>query len=113
MQAEAERLLVDMRQQAILPLATAMLRLDPTGQEKIADILGQIGYRAATPFLHDVAASSKSPNVATACKRALDRIGGAESSLDIADRYERLGEDYYDMKPELTSFPGEEYQLLW
>jgi HEAT repeat protein len=113
MQAEAERLLVDMRQQAIVPLATAMLRLDPTGQEKIADILGQIGYRTATPYLVDVGASSKSPNVVKACQRALTRIGSGDSGLDVADRYERLGEDYYDMKPELTSFPGEEYQLLW
>jgi hypothetical protein len=112
MQAEVQRLLVSMRQQAIMPLATALVRLEPAGQETVADILGLIGYRSSIPFLSDVAAGTKSAPVAAACRRALDRIG-AQPQGDVATLYGKLGEDYYDMKPELTSFPGEEFQLLW
>lgn len=109
--AEASRLLIDMGQQAVMPLCTAMVSLDDNGREQVADILGVIGHRTSTAFLVDVLLSSRSPNVKQACERALVRIGVSE--VDPATLYWQLGESYYAEKPELTSFPGERHQLLW
>jgi len=111
--AESQRLLVDMGQQAVVPLSTALVALDDSGKELVADVLGLIGHRTSTPFLMDVLLSSKSPNVKQACERALSRIGPSGTTSDPAELYRDLGESYYAEKPELTSFPGEPFQLLW
>lgn len=110
-QAEAQALLIDMSQASVIPLATAMGQLDPVGQVQVADILGQIGYRTALPFLVETQGSTKSQPVRVAVDRAIGRIGGANN--DAADLYRDLGEGYYAQRPELTSFPGEQFQLLW
>lgn len=111
LQAEAQGVLVSMGQQAVIPLCTALPQLDPAGQEQVADILGLIQHRTSTPFLSDVLMKAGAPNVKLACERALNRLGGAAG--DPAMQYEQLGEQYYAQTPELTSFPNEEYQLLW
>jgi hypothetical protein len=110
--AQAQRLLIDMGGQAVIPLSTAMLRLDVNGQQQIADILGVIQHRTALPFLHDVLMGATLDSVKQACERAISRIGRAATS-DSADLYQELAESYYAEKPELTSFPGEPHQLLW
>ncbi len=113
LQAEVQSLLIDMGQQSIIPLCTALTALDPVGQEQIADILGVIGYRTSLPFLVDTLGATKSNPVKVAIERAIGRIGAAGLSNDSADLYRELGEGFYAQRPELTSFPGENYQLLW
>lgn len=111
--AQAQRLLIDMGQQAVTPLSTAVVQLDPVGQQQVCDILGVIGYRTAVPYLSDVLNNPKSDQVREAAERALSRIGAAAIGLDTSELYEQLGEGYYAEKPELISFPGEPFQLLW
>jgi len=113
LQSAAQGLLIDMGQQAIIPLCTALTQLDPVGQEQVADILGQIGYKTALPFLFDAMGTTKSAPVRTACQRAIDRIGMDGVAGDTSDMYRDLGEGYYTQRPELTSFPGEQHQILW
>jgi len=113
LQAAAQGILIDLGQQAIIPLSTALAQLDPVGQEQVASILGQIGYRTSLPFLVETLANTKSPPVRVALGRAIEKIGMGGMSNDPADLYRDLGEGYYSQRPELTSFPGEEYQLLW
>lgn len=112
-QAEAQNLLIDLGQQSIMPLCTAIAGLDPVGQEQVAVILGQIGYRTALPFLVETGNTTKSPQVKAAVERAIAKIGAGGVSTEPADLYRDLGEGYYTQRPELTSFPGEQHQLLW
>jgi CheY-like chemotaxis protein len=109
----SQSVLVNMGQQAITPLCTAIIGLDPVGQELVADVLGLIGYRTSVPYLAEVLLATKSDSVRKAAERAMDRIGTAGLSTDAAALYQKLAEDYYNQKPELTSFPGEDHQLLW
>src|ERR1051326_7110566 len=110
--AQTNRLLIDMGEQAVIPLCTALSQPDLSGQEEVAGILGQIQHKPALPFLFDLLLTSKADNVKKACERAISKIGNGPSA-DAAELFEDLGEQYYAEKPELTSFPGESHQLLW
>lgn len=111
--AAVQRVMVDLGRQAIIPLCTAMVRLEPAKQETVADVLGLIPYRTSLPFLADLRRTSQSEAVKTACDRAMSRLEGAAGASEPSDLYLQLGEGYYAEKSELTSFPGEEFQLLW
>lgn len=113
LQSEAQGILQNLGQQAIIPLCTALTQLDPVGQEQVADILGLIAYKTSLPYLFDVLSNTKSDPVRVACERAIGRIGAAGLTKDAGELYRDLGEGYYSQRPELTSFPGEQYQLLW
>jgi CheY-like chemotaxis protein len=111
LRARSQQILIGMGQQAVTPLCTALVKLDPVGQELVADILGLVGYRTSLPYLTDTLNNSANTSVKAACERAIGRIGNAAG--DAAELYEQLGEAYYAERPELTSFPGEPFQLLW
>lgn len=114
MQAEVSRLIIDMGQQAVMPLCAALRGSDPVVQERIADLLGLIGYRTALPFLFDTASSAQVEAVRTACARAIQRLGrDTGMSADVGTEYLVLAERYYDEQREVTAFPGEQTQLLW
>ncbi len=110
--AQVSTLLIDMGQQSVGPLCAALLQLDPTSQETIVGILSRNGYKTSLPYILDLRATTQSPNVRAACERAITQLGGSLSA-EPALAYTELGEGYYDRRAELTSFPGEEYQLLW
>lgn len=114
LQAEVQRLIIDMGQQAVMPLCTALPGSDAVLQERIADILGLIGYRTALPFLYDTASGTQVEAVRTACNRAIERLGRAQGVPgDVGTEYLVLAERYYDEVREVTAFPGERTQLLW
>lgn len=103
--------LKDMGRQAIVPLTTALSEVPQDHQEIIVSILAQIPYRTSLPFLSDLAATTKSEGVKAACERAIQTLGG--SSVDVPSQYRQLAEEYYASRVDVTSFPGEEHQLLW
>ena len=111
LQAEVTRVMVDLGRQAIAPLAAAAMRLPSSQQEIVVNVLGLIPYRTSLPYLADLAANSESQAVREAASRAIDRLGGA--SADAPNLYLALGEGYYGENSEVTSFPGEDFQLLW
>lgn len=114
MQAEVSRLIIDMGQQAVLPLCTALRGSEPVVQERIANLLGLIGYRTAVPFLHDAMASTQVDAVRRACAQAIQRLGRDPGmAVDVGTEYLVLAERYYDEQREVTAFPGEGTQLLW
>jgi len=112
MQAEVQRLIIDMGQQAVMPLCTAIRGSDPVVQERVADMLGLIGYRTALPYLYDTAAATQVDAVRQACSRAIERLG-RDRNADVGTEYLVLAERYYDGQREVTAFPGESTQLLW
>ncbi|MDX9910756.1 MAG: HEAT repeat domain-containing protein [Phycisphaerales bacterium] len=110
--AVTQQVMVEMGQQSVTPLCAALAKLDPARQELVANVLGLLGQRAALPYLSDVMAKTSSDAVRSACARSIDRLGG-DARVPAAVLFVALGEDYYHERAELTSFPGEEYQLLW
>ncbi|MEX0877152.1 MAG: hypothetical protein WD114_06805 [Phycisphaerales bacterium] len=112
LKAQVQRLMVDMGRQAIVPLITALPGLDPVRQESVAEVLGLIPYRTSLPVLIDLYQSTKTDAVRQATGRAISRLGGNPSS-DVSDMYSLLADSYYSEPAELTSFPGEDHQLVW
>jgi hypothetical protein len=110
--AESQMVIRDMGRQAVTPLCVAMMKVPGAQQELLADVLGLINYRASVPYLSDVAQTTNVQAVRTAANRAIDRLGGT-GGADTPTLYRSLAEAYYNEKSELTSFPGEEHQLLW
>lgn len=112
LQAEVARVVVDLGRQAIIPLVTALPGLAPGGQERLVDVLGLINYRSSIPFLQDLRSETTNPAVKSACERAIARLGG-NADAPAGAGYAELAEGYYQERSELTSFPGEDVQLLW
>lgn len=112
LKAQVQRLLVDLGRQSIAPLMAALPGLDETSQEAIAEVLGLIPYRTSLPVLIDVYQSTDNNAVRQATGRAISRLGGNPSS-NVADMYALLADSYYSEPAELTSFPDEDYQLVW
>lgn len=112
LRAQVQRVLVDLGRQSIVPLATALPSIDPARQEAVVDVLGLIPYRTSLPFLVDLYKTTDVDAVRQACARAIGRLGG-NPTADVASMYALLADSYYSEPGELTSFAGEEYQLLW
>ena len=112
LRAQVQRLMVDMGRQAIVPLITALPGLDAVSQEAVAEVLGLIPYRTSLPVLVDVYQSTKNDAVRQACGRAISRLGG-NPGADVASMYALLADSYYAQPAELTSFPDEDFQLVW
>lgn len=112
LRAQVQRVLVDLGRQSIVPLVTALPALDPARQEAVVDVLGLIPYRTSLPFLVDLHKNTQVDAVRQASMRAITRLGG-NPSAEVAGLYSLLADSYYNEPGELTSFPGEEYQLLW
>ena len=112
LKAQVQRLMVDMGRQAIAPLMTALPELDATSQEAVAEVMGLIPYRTSLPVLVDVYQSTSNDAVRRATGRAISRLGGNPGS-DVAEMYSLLANSYYSEPAELTSFPGEDFQLVW
>lgn len=112
-QSEVRGVMIQLGRQAIIPLSVALLKVEPSKQEAVADLLGMIPYRTSLPFLADVRQTTQSDAVRSAVDRAMGRLEAGAGSADPAQLYLQLGEGYYAEKSELTSFPAEEFQLLW
>jgi len=111
-QPKIQQVLRAMGRQAIIPLCTALMKVGPVDQERIADLLGLLEYPTSLPYLSDVANSTSSEAVRAACQRAMTNLSNGNLP-DTASLYRLLAEAYYNEKSELTSFPGEEHQILW
>lgn len=112
LQSVAQQILIDMGSQSVMPLCVALGNVSDARAELVADVLGLKGYRTAVPFLAAKAQTSGNPEVKEACRRAMDRLGG-DGGASVPNLFLGLGEIFYAERPEVTSFPGEEYQLLW
>lgn len=112
MRAQVQGVMVSLGRQSIIPLCTALESVDPERQEAIAEVLALIEYRTSLPYLTNVYQTTKSERVRQACGRAIVRLQG-DPNANVAGLFEMLGDAYYAERVELTSFPGEDYQLLW
>ncbi len=111
LRTQVQRLLNESGRAPVIPLAVSLMDIDPAGQEQIVNVLGKLGYAAAAPYISELNDKSLSDPVRSACARALDNLG--VRGTNTAELFRQLGEGYYDEREELTSFPGEDFQLLW
>ncbi len=114
-QVAASQVLTKLGQQAVMPLSVALDALSPEHQELVLKLLGQIPYRQSVPFIAELRASTDIPRVRDAASRALASLNAstAQHPGDAAWMYASLGEAYYDQRLDVTSFPGEDHQLVW
>lgn len=114
LQSQATAVLISMGSQAVAPLCAALNNVDVATQETLARVLGRIGYAQALPFLAELSGSTKSDAVRSAATEAIRSIGATDAnSATSASLYRALGEQYYDEPRSRTSFPGEDFQLVW
>lgn len=112
--SEVRQLLVDMGRQSVMPLCAALPKLQPSDQETVASILGDIGQPQAGPFLHDLSASTQNQSVRNAAESAIRRSGaGLDPLRPLPDRYVDLADAYLKGSPSLISFPSDGHQLIW
>ncbi len=112
--AEVRQLMIDMGRHATMPLLTALPGLDPAAQETVVNVLGEIPYRVSLPFLMELASTTKTDAVRSACEKAIGKITGAPmAAASISDAFVNLAEAYYAEDESLTNFRTETVQLLW
>lgn len=111
LRTQVQRLLNESGRAPVIPLSVSLMDINPEGQEQLVNVLGQLGYAAAAPYISELRDKTLSDPVRNACDRALDNLGVRGSST--SELFRQLAEGYYDERDELTSFPGEEFQLLW
>ncbi len=112
LQSQASLVLQELGQQAVAPLSAALMGLDEANQEAVAHLLGNMPYKASLPALYELKETAKSPQVKAAAERSITKIGGATDAT-AAGMYAALAEDYYKEPASLTSFPGEDNQIVW
>lgn len=114
LRAEARGVIVGMGRQAIMPLAAAMPELAPEQQVTVLETLSQIEYETWIPFVYELEQTTDNPSVRAAAGDAINRLTrGVPLEGDVAFWFADLAERFYDEKAEVTSFPGEEFQLVW
>jgi hypothetical protein len=115
-QAQVRRVVVELGRNAIIPLCTTLMSLDPNNQEYVVSVIGDLlsPYTTSLPFLYEVREATPSDRIRTICDRSIQAIGGAVNpEIPVSTRFENLAVEYFNEDKSLTSFPGEEAQLLW
>ncbi len=111
--SQVRQVIVSLGSHAVIPLVTALPKVSAEQQELVVNLVADVPYATSIPFLSDLAATSAVQPVKDACQRAIERLGGAPAGADVAGLYQSLAESYYQERKELTSFAGEDFQLLW
>lgn len=97
---------------SVLPLSSALPLLDPTSQRKVSEMLAQIGWPTAVPYLQDVAANTKTPNdVKDVAVRGITRLGGNRGS--VSEAYAQLAREFFRRQLALIPYPDEATNNVW
>lgn len=108
----ATDMLKSIGRQAVTPLAESLTSVDANTQRKICDILGDIGYPHAAPYLAELAADpNATPPVREAASRAFGRVGGGNP--DPSAQFAQLAANFFSEQPTLIPWPGEEANNVW
>lgn len=110
--SSARSMLVEMKRLAVVPLGTSLPALDSAGQRKVCEILSEIGWPTAEPFLLRLASSPSAPaDVRDAAMRAYRRLGGTSS--DVASQFAALARRYFERTPTLIPYPNDPTNNVW
>lgn len=100
---------------AVTPLSVALAELgDPAAQRIVCDILGDIGYPHALPFLVEFSRHNGLPNtVRDAANRAIRRLNVPGVSDSPAELYTWLARQYFHDASSLIAYPDEQSNNVW
>jgi hypothetical protein len=109
----AQAMLVRIGVQAVSPLCEALPHVgDPTAQRIVCEVLGEIGYPHAGPYMLEIAQEPSTPaSVREAANRALARIGVPAAPLSTL--YAALALQYFQGAGSLVAFPHEDTNNIW
>ena len=112
LEVAATQMIEKIKRQAVLPLCAALGSVEANAQRKICNMLGEIGYPAAEPFLLELAqAKGTSDMVKEAAMRAFRRLGGTSTSL--SSQFASLGRRFFDGELSLVAWPSEPRNNVW
>jgi CheY-like chemotaxis protein len=108
----SKNMIVTIGRQAVTPLCEALGQVDPQSQRVICEILGDIRYPHAAPYLRELSVNETADApVRQAAERAFRVVGGAQADPSIL--YSNLGYLYYDCLGSLIAYPYEETNNIW
>lgn len=106
--------MVQVGEPLVYPLSVALGHLDPALQRQVGQILGQIGYARALPYLKELLDTGKlDAETARALQSAFNSIAAAagQASQVSADQlFLRLGQDFYQAESRGLPLPGYDAQ---
>lgn len=112
LKSRCQDMIVRIGRQAVYPLCVALPEVDPTNQRIICDMLGEIGYRHAAPYLRELAEDATAADFARdAAARAFRSVGGVEG--DLSSQFSALTEQYFDESLSLIAYPYEPTNNIW
>lgn len=105
----------------VYPLSVALVKLEPVPQGQIAQVLAEIGYPRAMPYLkqviEDVRTDSYARTIAEAAYRHLADVAGVPGTASAAELFLTLGQNHYHALTRGTELPGldpgDEVGLVW
>jgi HEAT repeat protein len=107
-----ESMIREIGRQAVTPLCTALPHLDPVNQRIVCDVLGEIGWPHAAPYLAERSQDESADKaVREAAARAFRRVGGVNG--DLSTLYSNLGRQYFNQVNSLVAFPFEPTNNVW
>jgi len=105
-------MIVRIGREAVYPLSITLKDVDANNQRIICDMLGEIGYRHAAPYLREVAEDPGAANyVRDAAARAFRSVGGVEGDLSI--QFSSLAKQYFGESLSLVAYPYEQTNNIW
>lgn len=113
--------LVAIGRPAVYPLSVSLPKLEPVQQGQIAQILAEIGYPRALPYIKDVIENPKTDasarDIASAAHRHLAKAAGVSEDIGAAELYLTLAQNHYDVairNEELPGFaPADNRGMVW
>ncbi len=112
MKTRAREIIVRIGRQSVYPLCVALSEVAPPSQRAICDMLGEIGYSHAAPYLRELAMDpGAADHVRDAAARAFRSVGGIEAELDTL--YTMLARQYFDESLSLIAYPYEPMNSIW
>lgn len=111
----AQDMLRKLGPQAVMPLCVALPHVgDATSQRIVCDMLGDLGYPHAAPFLLEASMDAKtSPPVRDAALRAFNRLPVPPSEGGASGLYAHLAGQYFERTGSLIAFPNEPTNNIW
>ncbi len=108
----ATDMIVQIKRQSVTPLCAALPWLDANSQRKVCDMLGEIGWRHASPYLLRLAQDSNASQVVReGAMRAFSRVGGVEA--DASSAFTWLSSEYFREELSLIPWPSEAVNNIW
>lgn len=106
------RMLREIGRVAVAPLCEALSFIDPASQRAVCELLGEIRYEHAAPYLAELALSERSAQpVREAADRAFRQILPGQVPLSVL--FTNLAVGYFDGRASLLANPFEATSLVW